>query len=195
MTIRTVKRYAVPALLFVIVWKPAPTSGQEAVVANPVVNVRSGPGTNYEIVGRVKKGDRFPVLKVKKSWVQIKIDQETLERIRKQEGNMKPEPWTGETWIFRRLIRFVGKPPDFEDRQIDFQNWALDAIPVTFIEFKSDWQIWVRLPPDKYASISRVRQIARKIGEEYRKRTGFIERKVVVKVLRGKRVFATASVE
>ena len=169
--------------------------GQEAVVVNPVLNVRSGPGTKHEIVGRVKEGDRFPVVKVKKSWVQIKIDEETLEKIRIHEGEEKPEPWKGETWVFRRLIQFVGKPPDFEERQIEFQNWALDVIPVTFIEFKSDSQIWIRLPPDKYASKRQVRQIARKIAEEYKKQTGFVEKKVVVKVLRGTRIYVTASIE
>jgi hypothetical protein len=178
-----------------VLWGLGSGLGQEAVVVNPVLNVRSGPGTKHEIVGRVKEGDRFPVVKVKKSWVQIKIDEETLEKIRIHEGEEKPEPWKGETWVFRRLIQFVGKPPDFEDRQIEFQNWALDVIPVTFIEFKSDSQIWIRLPPDKYASKTQVRQIARKIAEEYKKQTGFVEEKVVVKVLRGTRIYVTASIE
>jgi len=166
---------------------------QEAIVTGPVVNVRSGPGTKYEIVARVKKGDRFPILKVKDLWVQIDIEDETLEQIRFNKGDENPGPWEGETWIFRRLIQFSGKPPDFEERQIDFQNWALDEIPVTFIEFKSDWQIWVRLPPEKYASRESVRRIARKMAQEYKEQTGFMERKVVVKILRRNSVYATAS--
>ena len=127
-----------------------------------VVNVRSGPGTRYEIVARVKEGDRFPILRVKNLWVQIDIEEKTLEEIRLQKTEEKPDPGTGETLIFSRLIQFVGKPPDFEERQIEFQNWALDEIPVIYIEFKSDSQIWVRLPPDKYASKERVRQIQKK---------------------------------
>jgi hypothetical protein len=170
-----------------------PAAGQEAVVTNTIVNVRSGPGTSFEVVGRVKEGDRFPVVKVKRSWVQIKIDEETLKKIREEDSEGKTEVWKGETWIFRKLIQFVGRLPDFHERQIEFQNWALDAIPVTFIEFKSEWQIWVRLPPDQYGSRARVRKIARKMAEEYKKQTGFMEREVVIKVLRGKSVYATVS--
>ncbi len=144
-------------------------------------------------MARVKKGDRFSILKVKGNWIQIDIDEATFAEIRLQEGDENPSPLPEETWIFRGLIQFVGKPPDFEERQIEFQNWALDAIPVTFIEFKSDWQIWVRLPPEKYASTAKVRQIAREMAKEYKKQTGFMERKVVIKVLKGSRVYATAS--
>ena len=166
---------------------------QEAVVTGATVNVRSGPGTKHKIVANVKEGDRFRVLKVQNQWVKIHIPEDVLEEIRVDQTDEKPDQDTGETWIYRRLIQFVGKPPDFEERQIDFQNWALDAIPVTYIEFKSDSQIWVRLPPDKYASRERVRQIARKMAQEYKKQTGYMERKVVVKVLRRDHVYATAS--
>jgi hypothetical protein len=186
-------RSLVLIVFFAILLVYQPALCQEMVVIHPTVNVRSGPGTSHEIVGRVKEGDRFPVISVKKNWVQIEIDEQTLEAIRLKEADETPDPWKGETWIFRRLIQFVGKPPDFEERQIEFQNWALDAIPVTFIEFKSDWQIWVRLPPDQYASRKRVRQIARKIAEEYKNQTGFMEREVVVKILKGKGIYATAS--
>jgi hypothetical protein len=166
---------------------------QEAVVTGSIVNVRSGPGTKHEIVAKVKNGDEFPVLEVQKLWVRIDIDAETMERIRVERTETEAETEKPETWIYRRLIQFIGKPPDFEVRQIDFQNWALDAIPVTYIEFKSDWQIVVRLPPDKYASKTKVRQIAQRMAQEYKKQTGYLEREVVVSVLRRDRVYATAS--
>ncbi len=174
-----------------------PTSCQEALVTHPIVNVRSGPGTKYEIVARVKEGDRFPILNVDNLWVQIDIGEETLEKIRLPKTDEKPGPEKvsekKETWIYRSLIQFIGKPPDFEERQIDFQNWALDEIPVNFIEFKSDWEIWVRLPPEQYPSREKVQRIARKMAEEYKKQTGFMERKVVVKILKGPRIYATGS--
>lgn len=191
--VNAVIRSLILILSFMVLSVSQPALGQEAVVTHPIANVRGGPGTTHEIVGRVKEGDRFTVLSVKKNWVQIEIDEETLETIRLKDADESPDPWKGETWIFRRLIQFMGKPPDFEDRQIEFQNWALDTIPVTYIEFKSDWQIWVRLPPDQYASRERVRQIARKIAEEYKTQTGFMEREVVIKVLKGKGVYATGS--
>ena len=193
MSARIATRYSILIAFFTVLSIHVAAFGQEAVVTGPIVNVRSGPGTKHEIVARVKKGDRFPVLKVQNLWVRIDIGEEILEKIRVDKTDEKPGPEKRETWIYRRLIQFVGKPPDFEERQIDFQNWALDEIPVTCIEFKSDWQIWVRLPPDKYASRERVRQIARRMAQEYKKQTGFVEREVVVKVLMRDRVYATAS--
>ena len=193
MTVKVAVRYSILIVFSMILSIHEAAFCQEAVVTGTVVNVRSGPGTKYEIVARVKEGDRFPILRVKNLWVQIDIEEKILEEIRLQKTEEKPDPGTGETWIFRRLIQFVGKPPDFEERQIEFQNWALDEIPVTYIEFKSDSQIWVRLPPDKYASKERVRQIARRMAQEYKRQTGFMERKVVVKVLKRNRIYATAS--
>jgi len=38
-----------------------------------------------------------------------------------------------------------------------------------------------------------VRQIARRIAQEYKRQTGYLEKKVVVKVLKGDRIYATAS--
>lgn len=168
-------------------------SCQEAVVTGATVNVRSGPGTTHQIVAKVKEGDRFPVLKVNKLWVQIQIDDEIFEQIRVKKEDTGADVDKPETWIYRRLIQFIGKPPDFEVRQIDFQNWALDQIPVNYIEFKSDWEILVRLPPDKYASKRKVQQIAQRMAQEYKKQTGYLEKKVVVKVLKRNSVYATAS--
>jgi hypothetical protein len=181
------------AILFVVMPFHLYASDQEAEVVNPTLNVRSGPGIKHKVVATVKKGDRFPVLKVEKQWLQIEIDAGTLEKLRSKKGDKEVEPWKGETWVYRKYVRFVGRGPDFEERQIDFQNWALDAIPVIYIEFKSDWQIWVRLPADKYASRSSVRKIAQQMAAEYKKQTGLMGEEVVVKVLRGEKVYTTVS--
>ena len=168
-------------------------SCQEAMVTGAIVNVRSGPGTTHEIVAKVKEGDHFPVLEVSKLWVRIQIDDAMFEEIRVKKDDTQAGTDKPETWIYRRLIQFIGKPPDFEVRQIDFQNWALDEIPVNYIEFKSDWEILVRLPPDKYASKGKVKQIAQRMAQEYKKQTGYLGKTVVVKVLKRNRVYATAS--
>ncbi|MBO8129535.1 MAG: SH3 domain-containing protein [Peptococcaceae bacterium] len=49
----------------------APAS-KEAVVTGSVVNLRSGPGTSYAVVGEVKYGDRLPVLGSSGDWVKIR---------------------------------------------------------------------------------------------------------------------------
>ncbi len=188
-----VRRLSLLTVCVTTFWTGGAALCQEAVVTAPVVNVRSGPGTNHEILARAKKDDRFPILDAKGNWVQVEIGEEKFEEIRVKKSEEPTASYPEETWIFRKLVKIMGKPPDFEERQIAFQNWALDEIPVTFIEFKSDWQIWVRLPPDKYASTAKVRQIAREMAREYKRQTGFMERTVVIKVLKGNRIYATGS--
>lgn len=46
-------------------------SGKVAVVTSDTLNVRSGPGTNYNIAGKVKKGDRLNVLSQSGDWVKV----------------------------------------------------------------------------------------------------------------------------
>nr|WP_241254457.1 SH3 domain-containing protein [Brevibacillus sp. SYP-B805] len=42
-------------------------------VLNPDTNLRSGPGTSYDIVGRVQAGERYPIVKREDDWFQIRL--------------------------------------------------------------------------------------------------------------------------
>ncbi len=42
------------------------------VVKKKIINIRSGPGTNYKIVAKAKRGVVFATLKRKRNWVKIK---------------------------------------------------------------------------------------------------------------------------
>lgn len=42
-------------------------------VLNPDTNLRSGPGTNYDIVGRVQAGEKYAIVKKVEDWFQIKL--------------------------------------------------------------------------------------------------------------------------
>ena len=44
---------------------------QHAVVNSNILNMRSGPGTNYTIVGRLRRGDRVEVIGRQSGWLQI----------------------------------------------------------------------------------------------------------------------------
>ncbi|HHT64032.1 MAG: N-acetylmuramoyl-L-alanine amidase [Bacillota bacterium] len=48
-----------------------------AVIAENVVNVRSGPGLTYPIITKVKKGSTYQVLSQSSDWYQIAVDNET----------------------------------------------------------------------------------------------------------------------
>lgn len=56
----------------------APVNAQPSVsILNPDTNVRSGPGTRYEIIGRVQTGERYPIVKQEDQWFQIKLNDGT----------------------------------------------------------------------------------------------------------------------
>lgn len=42
-------------------------------ILNPDTNVRSGPGTSHEIIGRVQAGERYAVVKQEEDWFQIRL--------------------------------------------------------------------------------------------------------------------------
>lgn len=53
---------------------PSPTPAIEAVVVSPVgLNLRAGPGTNYEVAGYLEKGQRLTVLEWNsdRSWIRV----------------------------------------------------------------------------------------------------------------------------
>nr|WP_255193806.1 SH3 domain-containing protein [Brevibacillus laterosporus] len=55
---------------------PTPNTGQaEAMirVKNPDTNLRSGPGTNYAVVGNVQPGQVFPVVQSEGDWYEIQL--------------------------------------------------------------------------------------------------------------------------
>ncbi|CCO07958.1 SH3 domain-containing protein [Desulforamulus hydrothermalis] len=56
--------------------KPATTSansGKVAVATGDILNIRSGPGTGYSIVAKVKKGDLMSVLGQNGDWVKVQL--------------------------------------------------------------------------------------------------------------------------
>ena len=69
--------------------RPEVTSPPQAPVATPkptlrvtqviwaYVNLREGPGTNYKIVGNVKKGTSLKILEVKGEWLRIRLEDGT----------------------------------------------------------------------------------------------------------------------
>lgn len=55
-----------------------PSTQSYLSILNPDTNVRSGPGTTYDIVGRVQAGERYAILKKEADWFQIKLANGTI---------------------------------------------------------------------------------------------------------------------
>lgn len=54
-----------------------PVLAKEAVVQENNVNVRSGPGTDYDKVGQVNSEEKYEVIEEEKDWVKIQLDNYT----------------------------------------------------------------------------------------------------------------------
>jgi hypothetical protein len=144
---------------------------QRAVVVAETLNVRSGPGTNHEVIDKLEKGDSYLVEKIEGSWVQL--------------------AWPVEAWVYKGLVKIEETSASFDQLQIDFQNWLLDKYyRIRTIEFKSEWQIWLELR--EYPSKSTLVKMAKEIAMEYKKQTGYSKRPVVVTILRKKSALVTA---
>lgn len=65
----------------------------------------------------------------------------------------------------------------------NFKSWALNNTAVTYFEYpeSSDWQIWVRLTPDKYTTKENAESIALYLAKAYKMQTGF-DKLVIVTV-------------
>ncbi|RYG74791.1 N-acetylmuramoyl-L-alanine amidase [Lentibacillus lipolyticus] len=49
----------------------------EAIIKTDILNVRSGPGLNFERIGKVYRNETYPVLKEQDGWVKIKTPNQT----------------------------------------------------------------------------------------------------------------------
>jgi uncharacterized protein YgiM (DUF1202 family) len=67
-------------------------TGSDVVVTNRYANIRTGPGTRYTRIGRVSRGERFPVIDTRPEWYKIMY-----------KGS--------EAWIFSKLVRLEQSIP------------------------------------------------------------------------------------
>ncbi|UCD71541.1 MAG: SH3 domain-containing protein [Syntrophobacterales bacterium] len=165
------KRPFLYILVFSVLLIPArEIYAQRAVVIAEILNVRSGPGTKFEVIEKLKKGDSYLVEKIEGSWVQL--------------------AWPIEAWVYKGLVKIEEQHASLDELQIDFQNWLLDKYYwIRSIEFKSDWQIWLKLR--EYPSKKTLRKMAKEIALEYKKKTGYSKRPVVVTIFRRERKYVT----
>lgn len=67
-----------------------------ALVTTHILNLRKGPGTHYEVITQVHRGDRVEVLEVKKDWAKVRVQPGTTQE------NPSPEPvegWCAYTYL------------------------------------------------------------------------------------------------
>jgi curli biogenesis system outer membrane secretion channel CsgG len=65
---------------------PSASPGQTVSVIKNNVNIRSGPGTNYRVIGKASKGEQLKILEIRGSWYHIEYP-------------------AGNGWIYKSLVR------------------------------------------------------------------------------------------
>ncbi len=165
------KRAFLFILVFLVLLIPARAIyAQRAVVLSNTLNVRSGPGKNFEVIDKLKKGDSYLIDNIEGNWVQL--------------------AWPVEAWVYKGLVKIEEQTASLEQLQIDFQNWLLDKYyRIRSIEFKSDWQIWLKLR--EYPSRKTLKKMAKEIALEYKKQTGYSKRSVVVTIFWRNKAYIT----
>lgn len=165
------KRAFLFILVFLVLLIPARAIyAQRAVVLSNTLNVRSGPGKNFEVIDKLKKGDSYFIDNIEGNWVQL--------------------AWPVEAWVYKGLVKIEDRTASLEQLQIDFQNWLLDKYyRIRSIEFKSDWQIWLKLR--EYPSRKTLKKMAKEIALEYKKQTGYSKRSVVVTIFWRNKAYIT----
>ncbi|MFH1071467.1 MAG: SH3 domain-containing protein [Candidatus Glassbacteria bacterium] len=111
--------WAIPFLVLSIVVLPDLLPAQassEAVIANRFVNIRTGPGTRYTLIGRANQGERFQVTDMNPEWVEITYRGRSA-------------------WVFRKLVSLEQKMPspleaDIVAREVRQLNQRIDSISV-----------------------------------------------------------------
>ena len=118
--------------------------------------VRSGPGKNYKVIAKVKRGDRPLVEGLRGNWVKL--------------------AWKREAWVERRGLSL--KQGIAQSSVIDehFLRWLIHDTKVNwaFIDRKqgNSISVWVRMDSDRYGDMAEVKVIANNLAESYRFHTG-----------------------
>jgi len=92
--------------------QPASTPVPVAVVKADVLNVREGPGTDYEVVGKVHRGEELEVLEEGEGWIKVRFEGE-------------------EAWVSADYVEVARNPADSQTRKpVPRQPWAKELVKV-----------------------------------------------------------------
>lgn len=85
------------SMLLILTAMKSPVSAKEAVINTEVLNVRSGPGQNFEEIAEVHADETYLIINEKDDWVEIQLDSKagwvttTYISIKEQASNKKGE--------------------------------------------------------------------------------------------------------
>ncbi len=123
-------------------------------VAATKLNVRSGPGQNYEIVNTLEQGDEVIVVEQVRGWVRLERE--------------------FDSWIHRRFVSLPENfmEPLFGDAENEFLDWAGGTGYFQEISVEASGRVAVILMPELYADPAAAREAAQAAACAYREQVG-----------------------
>jgi len=114
------------------------------------LNVREGPGENYEIVGKLKRGDKVEAVDAIGRWVRLNEEKDA--------------------WVSRRFVKLPEDfmAPAFSDAENAFLDWAAERGDLEEISVDGDGRISVVLITELKGDAEAAAAIARDVGCGYR---------------------------
>lgn len=65
------------SLFFILFFIPNTTYADEAIITTNQLNIRGGPGTDFDIIGQADTDETFPIVTTQNDWVQIQLGDQT----------------------------------------------------------------------------------------------------------------------
>lgn len=142
------------------------TFAKIGAVTKKVLLVRSGPGKNYKVIAKMKRGEQPLVEGLLTNWAKL--------------------AWKKEAWVSRNGISLKQRGTLSLEIDEQFVRWLIHNTKVNwaFIDRKPGNSIllWIRMDSDRYGSPAEIRFIANNLAKSYRFHTrekGLLEIKIL----------------
>ncbi|MDA1132889.1 MAG: SH3 domain-containing protein [Proteobacteria bacterium] len=135
------------------------------------LNVRGGPGEGYDIVAKLKRGDKVTAIDQSGRWVRVILpkpestDDGAVDEDGKENGKEAPEL---ESWIHRSFLNLPKDfmAPAFGDEENAFVDWAIDRGDLSELSIESTERLSVVLSAETVPA--RAALVAYEVGCAYR---------------------------
>ncbi|MHA1566486.1 MAG: SH3 domain-containing protein [Alphaproteobacteria bacterium] len=127
----------------------------QGVITARSLNVRGGPGENYDIVSKLKRGAKVEAVDAIGRWVRLNME--------------------GEAWVHRRFVKLPEDfmAPAFSDAENAFLDWAAARGDLEEVSVDDDGRISVVLTAEQGDDAAVAATIARDVGCGYREQLAY----------------------
>lgn len=138
----------------------------EGSIRVKILNVRGGPGEGYDIVAKLKRGDKVTAVDQSGRWVRVTGF--------KAEGSAEGAPEI-DAWVHRSLVNLPKNfmAPAFGDAENAFVDWAIERGDLSELSIESTQRLSLVLADE--TDKEKAAEIASEVGCAYRKQLKIAE--------------------